>query len=196
MSAEHRLNKIVNHLHGPKMSRSGVSVQDTATRSMDEIESKLQELVGSDLGASSWIKLTQKDLDTFSNLTVDHNFIHKKDAAKKGSPFGDPIAHGLLTLSMTTQCVYQINSKYTEELSLNQLKAPVNYGYDKVRFIGPVLVDNEIRARFKLKSVSKTKKRNAIKYIFEMMVETKNKNTGKITDVLFAEWCGMNIYNV
>eukprot|EP01083_Nonionella_stella_P254301 873997_1 len=140
MASTKRLNKILNHLNDDKSL-----VQDTSrkTRTMKEIEEKWNELVGIDLGTSTWITLTQKDLDTFSDLTVDHNWIHKKGAGKKGSPFGDTIAHGLLTLSMLLRFVYQVTAKYANDMSLNQIQSDVNYGFDKVRFIGPVFVDNQ-----------------------------------------------------
>ena len=97
---------------------------------------------------------------------------------------------------MLPRFVYEINAKYTDQMSLKQIRSGVNYGFDKVRFIGPVFVDNTIRAKFKLKSAERGKKKNSMKYMFEVMVETKNKNTGKITDVLFAEWCGMTLYRM
>ena len=129
-------------------------------------------------------------------IYLDHNWIHKAGAGKKGSPFGDTIAHGLLTLSMLPRFVYEVSAKYGDQMSLKQIRSGVNYGFDKVRFIGPVFVDNKIRAKFKLKSAEKGKKKNSIKYIYEVTVETKNKNTGKISDVLYAEWCGMTLYRV
>eukprot|EP00483_Globobulimina_turgida_P006482 UN06492 len=95
---------------------------------------------------------------------------------------------------MLPKFVYEVVVKYLDEMSLSQLKSNVNYGFDKVRFIGPVFVENQIRAKFKLKSASKGKKENSVKYVFDVLIETKNKNTGKLTDVVFTEWCGMNLY--
>merc|ERR1740123_2238626 len=155
---------------------------------MNEILKRFKHLEGKDLGTSSWRTLGQKDLDTFSTLTFDHNWIHKSGAAAKGSPFGDTIAHGLLTLSMLPVFGYEVNAKYAHEMSFMQVKSGVNYGFDKIRFIGPVYVDSKIRAKFRMKLVERGKKKKSIKYIQEVTVETKHKTTGKISDVLIAEW--------
>lgn len=161
---------------------------------MYKSENKYKELIGKDLGKTSWLKLTQNDLDTYSNLTYDHNFIHKKDAKKKGSPFGDPIAHGLLTLSMLPKMSYEITAKNADNFSLKYLKAPINYGFNNIRFINPVYVDNEIRAKFILKDAKKGNKKNSMRYVYNVTIETKHKDTGKINDCLVAEWVGMKVY--
>mmetsp|Transcript_10394 Transcript_10394/g.15652 ORF Transcript_10394/g.15652 Transcript_10394/m.15652 type:complete len:203 (+) Transcript_10394:29-637(+) len=201
MSSSIRVLKILNHLSPAKCNQTarnnGCSAdtgKSKAKRSIDEIEKLWMQLTGQDLGCSSWIKLTQKELDIFSNLTRDHNWIHKAGAGKKGSPFQDTIAHGLLTLSFLSAMVYEVNAKYANEMSLTQIKSMVNYGFDKIRFIGPVLVDNKIRGKFKLKSVGKGNKTNSIRFIFDVIVETMNKETGQITNVMYAEWCGLTIY--
>eukprot|EP01084_Bolivina_argentea_P194079 332957_1 len=194
MSSTLRVSKLLNHLTSQSQYQD-IHAQKTSSRSIEEINRRFQNLIGKDLGASSWIELTQNDLDTFSTLTYDHNWIHKKDAGSKGSPFGDTIAHGLLTLSMLPQFKNEICTKYSEAISEQYKKNGVNYGFNKVRFLAPVYVNNKIRGKFKVKEAMKGKKFKSMRYVFEIIVQTKHKNTGEITDALYAEWVGMTIYN-
>ena len=78
MSSLTRLSKILNHLNKHEENVDTISVQLTAKRSMDEIERRWTELVGTEFGESSWIQLTQKDLDTFSDLTYGICYLYIK----------------------------------------------------------------------------------------------------------------------
>jgi acyl dehydratase len=98
----------------------------------------LRALAGQDLGASSWIAITQERVNTFAYATGDHQWIHVDvERAKKG-PFGAPIAHGYLTLSL-------IIPMFVELLDVRDVGMGVNYGLDKVRFPSPVKVGSRIR---------------------------------------------------
>src|SRR5947199_4573986 len=88
--------------------------------------------VGEQLGTSEWVKITQERVDTFADATDDHQWIHVDvDRARAESPFGGPIAHGYLSLSLLPSLGWQI---YTTEGA----RMGVNYGSNKVRYPAPV----------------------------------------------------------
>jgi len=101
-------------------------------------------LIGTDLEPSSWMEITQERVNQFADATNDHQFIHVEPEKAAQTPFGGPIAHGFLTLSLTV-CL-------TEEKALKPdgLIMGINYGSDKVRFIQPVRVGSRIRALQKI----------------------------------------------
>ncbi|WP_405534529.1 MaoC family dehydratase [Streptomyces sp. NBC_00075] len=99
---------------------------------------ELKKLAGSDLGTSEWIEVTQERINTFADATGDHQWIHvDPDKAAEG-PFGAPIAHGYLTLSLFIPL-------FTELLDVQGVTTKVNYGLNKVRFPSPVKVGSKIR---------------------------------------------------
>jgi acyl dehydratase len=96
-----------------------------------------------DLGASSWHKIGQREIDLFAEATGDHQWIHvDPDMAKQG-PFGTTIAHGYMSLSMVVMML-------SEVLSVEGARMGINYGMDKVRFTAPVPVDSEVRLHARL----------------------------------------------
>ena len=100
----------------------------------------LKALQGKEIGPSEWREVTQEDIDTFANLTGDHQWIHTDvERAKKESPFGTTVAHGNLTLSL-------IDGQRIELLKSTGFKLGVNYGWNKVRFPAPVPSGSKIRA--------------------------------------------------
>ena len=100
----------------------------------------LKALQGQTIGPSDWREVTQRDIDTFADLTGDHQWIHTDaERAKKESPFGTTVAHGNLTLSM-------IDGLRIELLRSTGFKLGVNYGWNKVRFPAPVPSGARIRA--------------------------------------------------
>jgi acyl dehydratase len=100
----------------------------------------LKALQGKEIGPSEWREVTQKDIDTFADLTGDHQWIHTDvERAKKESPFGTTVAHGNLTLSL-------IDGLRIELLKSTGFKLGVNYGWNKVRFPAPVPAGSKIRA--------------------------------------------------
>ena len=108
---------------------------------------QLKEAEGRELGTSDWHEVTQKDIDTFADVTGDHQWIHiDVERAKAESPFGGPIAHGYLTLSL-------IIPMYSEVLTVTDAKMGVNYGLNKVRFPAPVPVGSKVRLTATLKDV-------------------------------------------
>src|SRR3954452_22587981 len=110
-----------------------------ATVQVEGIEG-LKALQGQTVGPSEWREVTQEDIDTFAELTGDHQWIHTDvERAKKESPFGTTVAHGNLTLSL-------IDGLRIELLESTGFKLGVNYGWNKVRFPAPVPSGSKIRA--------------------------------------------------
>ncbi|MBP3035404.1 MaoC family dehydratase [Arthrobacter sp. zg-ZUI100] len=100
--------------------------------------SDLPDLVGSDLGFTDWRTITQEQVNTFADATDDHQWIHTDPERAKDGPFGAPIAHGFLTLSL-------LIPMWESLLTVDGVSTKVNYGLDKVRFVSPVKVGARIR---------------------------------------------------
>ena len=112
---------------------------------------ELPGLLGRDLGSSDWFEITQDRVNTFADATDDHQWIHLDvERAKAESPFGGPIAHGYLTLSLVIPMWAQI-------LTVSDASLAVNYGLNKVRFPAPVPVGAKIRLTATLSGVEEIK---------------------------------------
>ncbi|WP_062289164.1 MaoC family dehydratase [Demequina phytophila] len=99
----------------------------------------LPDLQGRDLGWTDWLEITQDRVNLFADAVDDHQWIHTDpERATAESPFGGPIAHGFLSLSLATRF-------WTELLDVDGVTTKVNYGLDKVRFISPVKVGARVR---------------------------------------------------
>jgi acyl dehydratase len=99
---------------------------------------ELPGLAGADLGESSWIEITQERVNTFADATDDHQWIHVDVERAAAGPFGGPIAHGFLTLSL-------IIPMFSELLQVDGAAMGINYGLNRVRFPAPVRVGSRIR---------------------------------------------------
>jgi acyl dehydratase len=118
-----------------------------AQTTADGIEGVLG-LVGQHLGYSEWVEITQEQVNRFAEATGDHQWIHTDpERAAKESPFGGPIAHGYLTLSLLPMLVPQI-------VDITGFRMGVNYGTEKVRFPAPVPVGSRVRAGATLQSAT------------------------------------------
>ena len=106
----------------------------------------LKELVGEHLGYSPYVEITQEQVNTFAEATGDHQWIHVDVEKAKAGPFGGPIAHGYLTLSLGPMLSPQI-------FGVSGIAMGVNYGTEKVRFPSPVPVGSQLRLGATLKSV-------------------------------------------
>lgn len=111
---------------------------------------ELRKLAGTDLGASEWLEITQERVNTFADATGDHQWIHVDPEKAAAGPFGAPIAHGYLTLSLFIPL-------YTELLDVQGVTTKVNYGLNKVRFPAPVTVGSRIRLVARLAEVEDIK---------------------------------------
>ncbi|MEU5579149.1 MaoC family dehydratase [Streptomyces huasconensis] len=107
---------------------------------------ELTALAGSELGVTDWLEVGQGRIDTFADATDDHQWIHTDPERAARGPFGAPIAHGYLTLSLFIPL-------FTDLLDVRGVTTKVNYGLDKVRFPAPVKAGSRIRLRATLASV-------------------------------------------
>ena len=101
--------------------------------------------VGTEIGVSEWITVTQPMVDTFAQVTGDEFYLHVDPQRAAALPFGGTIAHGFLTLSLLAVMGYQA-CPYVEGA-----RFPLNYGFDRVRFVAPVPVGSRVRGHFVLR---------------------------------------------
>ena len=107
----------------------------------------LRARTGQEVAMSDWLTLTQERVDLFAEATGDHQWIHvDPQRAKRESPFGAPVAHGYLTLSLLAKFL-------VDSFLLKEARMGVNYGVNRVRFASPVRVGDRIRGRFTLAGV-------------------------------------------
>ncbi|GAB25794.1 putative 3-hydroxyacyl-thioester dehydratase [Gordonia polyisoprenivorans NBRC 16320 = JCM 10675] len=106
----------------------------------------LKAAIGEDLGSGEWLEITQERVNQFAEATGDHQWIHVDPERAKAGPFGAPIAHGFLTLSLLPMLAGSI-------FTVEGPKLVINYGMNKVRFPNPVPVGSRIRANAVITSV-------------------------------------------
>src|SRR3954463_7465785 len=107
---------------------------------------ELRAAAGADLGVTDWHEITQAQVDAFADTTGDHQWIHVDPERAKASPLGGTIAHGLLTLSLAPAMTASL-------LSFEGFAFALNYGYNRVRFPGPLPVGSRVRMRATLATV-------------------------------------------
>ncbi len=125
----------------------------------------LQELIGQHLGYSDYMTVTQEQVNTFADATGDHQWIHIDVARATAGPFGGPIAHGYLTLSLGPVFLPQI-------FTVSGFSMGVNYGCNKVRFPSPVPVGSSLRAGVKLLNVEEIA--NGVQVTLETTFEVRD----------------------
>jgi acyl dehydratase len=108
-----------------------------------ETVAELKPLVGQLIGTSDWVSVDQRRIDLFAEATGDHQWIHVDPQRAKSGPFGAPIAHGFLTLSL-------MSAFMGSAFEIRKGVMGVNYGFNKVRFLKPVPVGSRLRGHFKL----------------------------------------------
>ncbi|WP_334172212.1 MaoC family dehydratase [Sinomonas sp.] len=111
---------------------------------------KLLTMSGADLGATDWLEITQDRVDLFADATDDHQWIHVDPERAKDGPFGAPIAHGFLTLSLLIPF-------WGELFDVEGVTTKVNYGLDRVRFTSPVKVGSKVRMAGRIAEVTEVK---------------------------------------
>ena len=111
-------------------------------RSFDHI-TDLQPLVGQHLGDSDWISVDQERVNLFAQATGDQQWIHVDPVRAAAGPFGGPIAHGFLTLSLLPEM-------FASAFEVKDARMGVNYGLNRVRFPAPVPVGSRLRGKFVL----------------------------------------------
>ncbi|GAA2668525.1 MULTISPECIES: MaoC family dehydratase [Actinosynnema] len=122
--------------------------------------------VGEHLGFGPWHEVTQREVDLFADATGDHQWIHVDVERATAGPFGGPVAHGYLTLSLIPLLVREVYS--VEGLSMG-----VNYGLNRVRFPHPVRVGARVRAGVELVSVSEGGRGGERQAVLRVVVEVE-----------------------
>lgn len=108
-----------------------------------ETLAEMAACVGQEVAVSDWITITQEQVNRFAEATGDHQWIHVDPERAAKGPFGAPIAHGFLTLSL-------LPVFFDTAMTVRQSGMGVNYGLNRVRFTAPVPVGSRLRARLKL----------------------------------------------
>ena len=140
---------------------------------------EIRERVGSEIGVSDWLVVDQARIDAFADVTEDHQFIHVDPERAAKTPFRGTVAHGFLTLSMLSRMADGVM------LRPESLRMAVNYGFDKVRFMGPVKSGKRIRGRFKMLSAEE-KRASQWQITYEVTVEIEDEEK----PALIADWIG------
>jgi len=111
----------------------------TTVNGIDELKAKQ----GEHLGYSDYVEITQEQVNLFADATGDHQWIHVDPERAKAGPFGAPIAHGFMTLSLLPEMS-------ASAMQVLDTRMGVNYGLNRVRFPAPVPAGSRVRGRFKL----------------------------------------------
>ena len=133
----------------------------THVKSMED----LTPLIGTHLGYGEYRTVTQEEVNLFADATGDHQWIHVDPERAKAGPFGGPIAHGYLTLSLIPVLLRGV-------MQVDGVAMGVNYGTNKVRFTSPVPVGSEIRAGATMASVEDIA--GGVQVALDVVVEVKD----------------------
>ncbi|HKF20518.1 MAG TPA: MaoC family dehydratase [Candidatus Angelobacter sp.] len=138
----------------------------------------LKDLAGQEVAVTDWFTVTQDRIQQFADATLDHQWIHVDvERAKRESPFGAPIAHGFLTLSLLPHFMH-------EALAVQEgVRMGVNYGLNSLRFVSPVRSGTNVRARFVLQAIKEVPPK-AVEVVYNVTVEGENNPK----PCLVAEW--------
>jgi len=147
-----------------------------------------KEAEGKEEATGDWMQIDQEMVNQFADVTHDHQFIHVDPERAKATPFGGPIAHGFLTLSLLTHLASSAKPENPNPARLEGVIMGVNYGFDKVRFISPVKVGARVRVHSLLSKVEL--KGNAVQQTQTMTVEIE----GEQKPALVADWITRAVY--
>jgi acyl dehydratase len=147
-----------------------------------------KEVEGKEEATGEWMEISQEIVNQFADVTLDHQFIHIDPERAKQTPFGGPIAHGFLTLSLLTHLGASANPENPDPGRFEGMVMGVNYGFEKVRFISPVKVGSRIRVHKLLSKVEL--KGNAVQQTQTMTVQID----GETKPALVADWLTRAVY--
>ncbi|MEI2639649.1 MAG: MaoC family dehydratase [Microthrixaceae bacterium] len=140
--------------------------------------SGMKDLVGTHLGYSDWMEITQERVNQFADATGDHQWIHTDPERAKDGPFGGTIAHGYLTFSLGPALFPSI-------ATVTGIKMGVNYGANKVRFLSPVKVGARIRLGAELAQIEELPGNGAQVYMtFTFEIEGSDKPAA-VAEIIF-----------
>jgi len=141
----------------------------------------LKGAAGRDLGSSEWLEVTQERVDEFADATGDHQWIHTDPERAAAGPFGGPIAHGYLTLSLVNLFLPQL-------IAVREASMGVNYGTNKVRFPAPVPVGSRIRASGVISSVDEVP--GGVQVVVAVTVEVEGGDKPACVAETVSRWLG------
>jgi acyl dehydratase len=147
----------------------------------------LSKSIGTSEGEGEWFLVDQDRINAFAEVTEDRQFIHvDPELSAQMSPWGVPIAHGFLTLSLLT---HLLGSVKQDPAALEGILMGVNYGFEKVRFVNPVKVGSKVRALSTIAAVEQ-KDANTLHVTRSITVEIE----GETKPALVAEWVTRLVY--
>lgn len=127
---------------------------------------ELKVLIGQEVAVSDWLQMTQERINQFAQASGDHQWIHvDAERCQRESPYGMPVAHGFLTLSLLPMLL-------STAISFPPCKLAVNYGLNRVRFPAPVLVGQKIRGRMLLQALEEID--SGVQMVWEVTVEAES----------------------
>jgi acyl dehydratase len=127
----------------------------------------LVDAVGTDLGTTEWVRIDQHRIDRFAEVTEDRQWIHVDPERAKQGPFGKPIAHGYLTLSLVSKFLLEL-------IAVTDAGSVVNYGLDRLRFPSPVPTGAQVRGHGEF--VSAARIRGGTQTVIRVTVECDASN--------------------
>jgi acyl dehydratase len=150
---------------------------DMAQRTIDGLD-WVRALVGEELGHSDWLEVSQERVNAFADATLDHQWIHVDlERARAESPFGGPIAHGYLTLSLLPFLLGQV-------VEVSGVRMAINYGLNRLRYPAPVPVGRRVRLAARLAAVEEI--RGGVQCQLDCTVEVEGgAKPGLVAEVLF-----------
>jgi acyl dehydratase len=147
----------------------------------------MRAALGEPEGSGDWLEIDQARIDAFADVSGDHQFIHvDPEACKTMSPWGVPIAHGFLTLSLLTKLMESVPQPPERR---EGAVMGINYGFDKVRFVAPVKVGSKVRASSVLAAVDQ-KDPSTLQVTRTVTVEIE----GEAKPALVADWVTRAVY--
>ncbi|MEE3332040.1 MAG: MaoC family dehydratase [Myxococcota bacterium] len=128
--------------------------------------------IGDEEGPSEWMEIDQTQVNNFADCTHDHQFIHVDPERAAQTPFGGPIAHGFLTLSLLPALQGSLS---TDPEALKGVAMGINYGLDKVRFPSPVRVGKRVRAKRELIGADLVAGGSAVQAKYKVTIEIEGE---------------------
>jgi acyl dehydratase len=137
----------------------------------------LRNAVGTQIGLSRWVDISQSRIDAFAEVTEDRQFIHVDPQRASQTAFGTTVAHGFLSLSMLSMLAYDALPQ------IDGQSASINYGFDRLRFISPVARDARIRARFTLSGMERRADGSLL-----LLIKVQMEISGVEKPALIGDW--------
>ena len=151
---------------------------------IDDALAEAQSKIGTETGISSWVTIDQPMIDAFAETTGDHQWIHvDPERASRETPYKSTIAHGFLTLSLGAKFNIEVTNYLPGQIM------GINYGFEKVRFLSPVITGKRVRGRFVLQDM---KKRSETELLRTSVLTVEIE--GQETPALVAHWLGLAVF--